>query len=278
VLETVQKSNSSTINIDLAWKKYLESNDQKAKEELVLHYLPLVKYVAGRIAISLPPSVSMDDLVSEGIIGLLNALERFDPTRGVVFETYARSRVFGSIMDQLRSLDWLPRSLRQKAKRLEETYYRLENKLGRNISEEEIAEEMQIPVKDVGLLMSEVVSMSVYSLEGAVQNNDGNKNICLMDTIENKNYKDPLITMEEKQIHAFLKESIKNLPKQERLVIILYYFEKLTLKEIGTLLSLSESRISQIHSKAILKLKTRLKRLKNEYNESKSGTLVNSER
>ena len=250
------------------WVDFIASGNEESRAALAKYYLPLVKYVAGRIAVNLPPSVLMEDLVSEGIIGLMNTIDRFDPGRGVVFETYARSRIYGAIMDQLRSLDWFPRSLRQKAKKVEEATSRLESRHGRVVTPEEVAEDLNIPVKEVDSLMSNVLCVSFCSLNSEMDKGEGNKAIQLLERIEDKTSVNPLDSIEEEETIQNLTEAIKQLPRQEKLIIMLYYHERLTLKEIGALLNLSESRISQIHSRAVSKLRLKLKKYQD------SGKLV----
>ena len=242
------------------WQRFIKEDSEAARNSLASYYLPLVKYVAGRIAMNLPPTILMEDLVSEGILGLMDALDRFDPDRGVVFETYARSRIYGSIMDQLRSLDWFPRSLRQKAKRVEAAWSRLESRCGREITRDELAEEVNLPVKEVSSLLSNVISISFCSLNSEVNRGEGNKAVSLLEKIEDPTAANPLETVELGETFANLSDAIKLLPDQERLIIMLYYYERLTLKEIGTLLNLSESRISQIHSRAVSRLRMKMKK------------------
>lgn len=255
----MSKTLEAKIANEKIWIRFKATGQRADRDRLVLKYMSLVRYIVGKVAMTLPPSVSQDDLMSVGTIGLIAAVDRYQLDRGVAFETFARPRIYGAILDELRSQDWLPRSLRQKAKKVDKVYRRLEGKAGGSVSDREVAEELQISVKEVRLLVSQVLGMSFHSLESAISEGNDNKEIRLIDTIENRRAENPNSHLAKKQMSKFLATNIQNLPRQERLVIVLYYYERLTLKEIGAILHLSESRISQIHSKAVAKLHMRMR-------------------
>lgn len=250
---------------DALWTRFLKERRPEDREALVLRYLKLVRYIVNRTAATLPPSVAREDLMSVGTMGLIAAVDRYDSSRGVAFETFARPRIYGALLDELRSQDWLPRSLRQKAKKVDAAYQRLQVRKGSQVSETEVAEELEISVKEVRLLVSQVLGMSFQSLDSAVSEGGDNKEIRLIDTIEDHRGQNPNNEMASRQLSELLIDTVKNLPRQERLVIILYYYERLTLKEIGAILHLSESRISQIHSKAVAKLRGRMRAVREDH-------------
>ncbi len=250
---------------DELWCKFLSERRPEDRDALVLRYSGLVRYIVNRTAASLPASVSREDLMSVGTMGLIAAVDRYDSSRGVAFETFARPRIYGALLDELRSQDWLPRSLRQKAKKVDATYERLRVRKGPGVTDTEVAEELEISVKEVRLLVSQVLGMSFQSLDSAVSEGNDNKEIRLIDTIEDRRVLTPASEMATRQLSELLIQTVKHLPRQERLVIILYYYERLTLKEIGAILHLSESRISQIHSKAVAKLRGRLRSAREDH-------------
>ncbi len=251
------------LHVDALWVQYKEKQDLQARESLILAYASLVKYVAGRLAIGLPASVQKDDLISYGIFGLMDALERFDYQRGIKFETYAISRIRGSIWDGLRAMDWVPYSVRQKAKEVEQVYASLEAQLGRSATDEEVCQVMSLSPTQFQKLITETSSTSLLSLDEQLGGEGGeHEGLKLMDLIQDHQAEDPNTVAEFEEIKAILTETIEKLPERERLVIALYYYEGLTLKEIGQVLGVTESRISQMHSKAILRLRGRLSRAK----------------
>lgn len=251
------------VNLDSLWVRYKENKDLQAREALILSYASLVKYVAGRLAIGLPNNVQRDDLLSYGVFGLMEALERFDYQRGIKFETYAISRIRGSIWDGLRAMDWVPYSVRQKAKELEKVYARLEFQLGRSATDEEVCNAMNLSPSQFQRLLTETGATSLLSLDEQLGGENGDhEGLRLMDVIQDPQAKDPNTVAEYAEMKAMLAEAIDKLPERERLVIALYYYEGLTLKEIGQVLGVTESRISQMHSKAILRLRGRLSRAK----------------
>ena len=243
------------------WNEYHRLGSQAAREALILQYASLVKYVAGRIAIGLPPNVDFDDLVSFGIFGLMDAIDKFEPSRGIKFETYAIARIRGAILDGLRSNDWVPRSVRQKAREIERVCLDLENKFGRSASDQEIAQAMNITIREFQHMLSEVSCTTLSSLDELwAAHNPEDESVRVLDLVENNASEDPEQQVEIEELREALAKSIDVLPDRERLVITLYYYEGLTLKEIGEILEISESRVSQIHTKAILRLRGRLGR------------------
>lgn len=246
-------------NIDSLWKEYKENGSKVAKDKLLVEYAPLVKYVGYRIAVNLPESVSRDDVVSSGIMGLVKAVETFDPTRGFKFETYANHKIRGAILDELRALDWVPRSIRQKAKDLQKVYVKLENDLGRTPYDQEVCDELGINLEELGKILSDVSPTTIISLDDSLSDGGGDsKELRLIDTLEDPDSENPLQVLDFAEVKSIIKDAIANLPDKEKLVIALYHYEELTLKEIGSVLGISESRVSQIHSKTIVKLRSKL--------------------
>lgn len=249
--------------IDDCWIRYKRDREPSARDELVLEYASLVKYVAGRLNVGFRNRVEMDDLVSYGVFGLLDAIEKFDPSRGIKFETYAVVRVRGAILDGLRSMDWVPQSIRNKSREIEKTYARLEHQLGRSVSDQEVAEAMNLSLEDFNQMLQEISYTSISYLEDLWSgDSSGGDSVRIMDTIEDTRVEDPLDNLAKEEAKQVLTEAVDKLPEREKLVISLYYYESLTLKEIGAVLGLSESRISQLHTKAILRLRGRLSRQK----------------
>lgn len=239
------------------WKKYKRTKSRMLREEIVKRYLYLVKYVAGRVAIGLPPNVEFNDLVSYGILGLFDAINKYDVTQGNKFETYAVSRVRGSIMDELRKLDWAPRLLRKKAREIEKKHRELEDKLGRAPHEDDVAKELKISVDELNNIYSELSSTTFLSLDEVWQNDEGNKPISRLQTIEDS-ITDQFQFVHQNEVKEILSSAIDDLPEREKLVVVLYYYENLTLREIGEILNVSESRVCQIHTKVVLRLRSQL--------------------
>jgi RNA polymerase sigma factor for flagellar operon FliA len=244
------------------WAEYRQGQSVGIRDSLIQNYLYLVKYVAGKLAMSVPPSVEIDDLVSAGVVGLMDAIEKYDPGRDTKFETYAVARIRGAIVDDLRSLDWVPRSVRRKARMLEETYSYLENELGRAATDTEIANRLNISLSDLRTMVDEIVSAGLLSLDDFVGNQDGEKTSRIIDLVCAKDGTSPSAGIEREQMRDLIAEAIMNIPDKERTVVALYYYEDMTLKEIGRTLGVSESRISQIHTKAMLRLRGRLRAYK----------------
>jgi RNA polymerase sigma factor FliA len=243
------------------WENYKNNGDPKMRDQLILKFTPFVKYVAGRMAVNLPSNVEYEDLVSYGVFGLMDAIEKYDPNRAVQFKTYAKTRIRGAILDELRVLDWTPRSVRQKAKKLEKAYAHLESELGREASDEEVAEYLEISSEELQKLLEETRQSLVLSLDETDPNSDSTPQSRL-NFFEDLNTPTPEQRATTKEIKKMLAESINKLSDRERLVITLYYFEELTSKEIGSILGVSDSRVSQLHTKAILRLRGRLSRIK----------------
>jgi RNA polymerase sigma factor for flagellar operon FliA len=240
------------------WRNYKRSGDPKVRDRLILTYAPLVKYVAGRLGSGLPAHVDDDDLVSYGLLGLIGAIERFDPDRDIKFETYAIARIKGSIIDELRSMDWVPRSVRSRARQIERAIAELESRLGRAPTDEEIAAKLGISEDELDESLSAISRTSIAALDELWTVSAGGDQIALIDTIEDTQRPNPQSALAETEIKEAVGEAIARLPERERLVVTLYYYEELTLREIGEVLGVTESRVSQLHTKAILRLKARL--------------------
>lgn len=237
------------------WESYCKSRDPKLREEIILRYAPLVKYAVGRLAIGLPGIMDADDLLSHGTVGLVEAVDRFDPQRGVKFETYAIRRIQGSIIDALRSLDMIPRSARRRARALENAFRELQNALGRFPTDEETARHLGMSMTSYHQALSEA-GITVLSLDTLLHPTDNDDTLTLGDLLEDKQSPNPVYELEEKELKGILITALKKLAERERLIIALYYNEELTLKEIGQVLGVSESRVSQLHTRAILKLRS----------------------
>lgn len=242
------------------WQKYKGTGEIDVRNALIERYAPLVKYVAGRMAMNMPPQVEFDDLVSYGIFGLIDAIEKYEPARGFKFKTYATTRIRGAIIDELRALDWIPRSVRQKSRELQQVYAELENRLGRAATDDEIARELGISVKDLDQRLSDVSGTAVISLEDVWHVGSDDDEIQVGDTLAGSEKDMPNYKIEREEVKRILISAIKELPDREKEVIALYYYEELTLKEIGLVLGVTESRVSQLHSKAVLRLKSKLQK------------------
>lgn len=238
-----------------------KNRKERQKEIALSKYAPLVKYVVDRLALHLPKSVERDDLTSAAIIGLFDALEKFDASKGTKFETYAIWRIRGAILDELRSLDWASRSIRRKARTVEEAARELGQKLGRAATEEEVADALNLSPVELSRLLDEVHGTALLSLSKAVSTEDDQDYIQLEDIVDDPAQADALEVIESEQAREVLLETIDGLPEQQRLVVALYYYEEMTLKEIGEALHISESRVSQIHTRAVKTLKARLARV-----------------
>ncbi len=246
--------------INELWRKYKEEGDPKARDRLILNYAPLVKYVAGRMGTNFPSHVDESDLISYGLLGLIGALERFDLSRNIKFETYAITRIKGSILDELRSLDWVPRSVRSMARQIEKSSAKLENKLHRAPTDEELAKDLGLDMQEFQDALTRISSSTIVALEELwTISSTGTESVALIDTIEDRGAKDPAAVVDVTEVKERLAQAVANLPEREKIVIALYYYEGLTLREIGDVLSVTESRVSQLHTKAILRLKGRLK-------------------
>jgi RNA polymerase sigma factor for flagellar operon FliA len=237
------------------WNRYFKDRDPDIRRRLLNRYLPLVRNVAGRMAINFPRSVELCDLINTGVIGLIEAFRNFDPERGVKFETYAVPRIRGAILDELRSLDWVPRSTRAKAREIERALLYFENENGRPPTDEELAEMLNLTVEELHLSLEDVSKTTLLSLDELIFREEDNRQVPRIETVEDENANVILKNLEKSELQAFLVIAIDRLTEQEKLVIALYYYEELTLKEIGEVMKISESRVSQIHTKAVLKLR-----------------------
>lgn len=233
----------------------IEPYRNQHKEEQIIEYLPLVKYLAGRILARLPSHVELDDLVNYGIIGLMDAVDKFDSSKGVKFKTYAELRIRGSILDGLRELDWVPRSFRRRQRELERAYRKLEAEHGRAATDEEVAAELGVGLEQYYSLLDDLKGVQIGSIEAA-GSEDG---LDLIEYIPDREENSPTYILEKKELQRLLAGGIDGLPEKERLVLSLYYFEGLTMKEVGLVLGITESRVSQLHSKAVMRLRGRLK-------------------
>lgn len=242
------------------WKQYKATGDPRAKENLILKYASFVKYVAGRIAMNLPDSVDFEDLVGYGVFGLIDAINKFDPARLVKFKTYAQTRIRGAIFDELRCLDWTPRSIRQKARELERAMMKIENEKGGAATDEEIAKEMGITMKELQKVYNDTRGALMLSLDEICF--DSENTTVRMNFIEDGNIENPQESVERSEMKDLLAGAIDKLSEREKLVITLYYYEELTLKEIGKILGVSDSRVSQLHTKAVMRLRGRLSKMK----------------
>jgi len=243
------------------WRRWKENRDPEAKKKLIEAYLPLVDYVSGRVAAGLPHNVVKEDLVSNGVMGLIDAIEKFDHRRGLQFETYASWRIRGAILDSLRQGDWVPRSVRDKARRLEEAYAELEQKLMRSATDEEVCAYLNISWREFQQMLQEVSVTTVFSLEDPIRDEESETRLSLL---VDERAANPEHIVHETYLKEMLAQSIDKLTEKERTVISLFYYEDLTLSEIAGVMSLSPSRISQLHSKAILRLRAALSKYKEQ--------------
>jgi RNA polymerase sigma factor FliA len=258
-LEKTLETNVKAIELRELWRRYKSEGDDRARERLVVAYSPLVKYVAGRTAAGLPPHVEEADLISYGLVGLISAIERFDLSREIKFETYAITRIKGAIIDELRSIDWVPRSVRARAREIERANAKLEHRLQRTPTDEEMAAELGLTVPELHESLLAISHSSVAALDElwSVSDSSGDQ-VSLMDTIEDPSAPDPSRALDVGDLKDRIAEAIASLPEREKLVIALYYYENLTLREIGEVLGVTESRISQLHTKAVLRLRSRM--------------------
>ncbi|MBD3297684.1 MAG: FliA/WhiG family RNA polymerase sigma factor [candidate division Zixibacteria bacterium] len=250
-----RKRSTVSVQVQRKWEAYQHSKDPDVRQDLLNHYLPLVRNVAGRMALGFPKSVELSDLISTGVIGLIEALKNFDPARGVKFETFAVPRIRGAILDELRSLDWVPRSTRAKAREIDRSTVKLENKLGRVPTKAELADDMKITSNELLAALEDVSGTTLLSLDELVYREEDNRQVPRVETLESPQNESVLGDIERQELRAYLINAISSLSEQEKLVIALYYYEELTLREIGEVMSISESRVSQIHTKSVGKLR-----------------------
>ncbi|MFO7731148.1 MAG: RNA polymerase sigma factor WhiG [Spirochaetia bacterium] len=244
------------------WELYRKNQDPKIRDMFVKQYAPLVKYVAGKVAVGMPHNVDFDDLVGFGVFGLIDAINKYDPDKHVKFKTYAVTRIRGAIFDELRSIDWVPRSVRQKSREIEDTVHRLEASLGRSASDKEIAAELGMSESDFQKTMMKISGTSILSLNDVWYSSEENDSISIVDSIESPQSLNPDTIVEKEEIKRVIVQAIDELPEKEKKVLVLYYYEDLTLKEIGKVLEVTESRISQLHTKAIIRLRSKLTNIK----------------
>ncbi|MCF7913646.1 MAG: RNA polymerase sigma factor WhiG [Spirochaetaceae bacterium] len=244
------------------WELYRKNQDPKIRDMFVKQYAPLVKYVAGKVAVGMPHNVDFDDLVGFGVFGLIDAINKYDPDKHVKFKTYAVTRIRGAIFDELRSIDWVPRSVRQKSREIEDTVHRLEASLGRSATDKEIAAELGMSESDFQKTMMKISGTSILSLNDVWYSSEENDSISIVDSIESPQSLNPDTIVEKEEIKRVIVQAIDELPEKEKKVLVLYYYEDLTLKEIGKVLEVTESRISQLHTKAIIRLRSKLTNIK----------------
>jgi RNA polymerase sigma factor for flagellar operon FliA len=249
---------SNDADIDRLWSQYKERGDRGVRDQLILHYSPLVKYVAGRVAVGLPQNVEQADLVSYGIFGLIDAIDKFDLGRGYKFETYAIARIKGAILDELRAIDWVPRSVRSKARSLEKAYAKLENQLHRTPTDAELAAELELSEDQLQSTLGQISFVGLVALDEMLSaGGDRGESVTLGDTVADPG-EGPLAAYEVEEMRHTLADAINRMPEREKIVLTLYYYEGLTLAEIGEVLGVTESRVCQIHTKAVLQLRSRI--------------------
>lgn len=239
-------------------KDYRCTVDPKVKDQIIVEYAPLVKFIAQKIASRLPANIELDDLISCGVIGLMDAIDKFDPSRDNKFKTYAEFRIRGAILDELRSQDWVPRSVREKAKQLEKAYAKIEKELGRPATDDEMCAELNCSIEDFHELLNKSKSVSMLNIDDTNAFSKGDKKL-MMGLLEHRRSSNPFSAVSYKSAQEKIKDGIKQLPEKQRLVLALYYYEDLNLKEIGQVLDVTESRVSQLHTQAIMKLRAKLK-------------------
>jgi RNA polymerase sigma factor for flagellar operon FliA len=253
------ETNDVSSALNELWRAYKATGEPRLREQLILHYSPLVKYVAGRVSVGLPPNVEQADFVSSGVFGLIDAIEKFEPERSIKFETYAITRIRGAMIDELRALDWIPRSVRQKARAVERAYATLEAKFHRTPSEAEVAAEMGIGVEDLHAIFGQLSLANVVALEELLHvGTEGGDRLSLVDTLEDRAADNPVEVAEDRELRRLLARAVNTLGEREKTVVTLYYYEGLTLAEIGQVLGVTESRVSQIHTKSVLQLRAKL--------------------
>ncbi len=257
--ETRQLNEESAERLAQLWRDYKRDADSDLRDQLIIHYSPLVKYVAGRVGVGLPSNIDQSDLVSYGIFGLIDAISKFDLERAIKFETYAISRIRGAIIDELRSIDWIPRSVRSKARDVERAYSTLEAKFQRTPTEREVAAELGVPVDNLRRIFSQVSFVNVVALDELLHSGGerGDKTT-LGDSLADSRADDPVSMFENEETRYILADSVAALPEREKIVVTLYYYEGLTLNEIGQVLGVTESRACQLHTKAVLQLRAKM--------------------
>ena len=250
---------TKTVELRDLWRRYKQNDDRRARESLVIAYSPLVKYIAGKIGATLPSHVEEADLISYGLVGLISSIERFDPRRDIKFETFANARIRGAIIDELRALDWVPRSVRSKAREIERAHQKLEHRLRRTPTDGELAAELEMTDQEFRDALVQVSSTTLFALDELWGSGDqSGDSISLLDTIQDHDSPDPASLVDQGEMRERVAGAVERLPEREKLVIALYYYENLTLREIGEVLGVTESRVSQLHTKAVLRLRSRI--------------------
>jgi RNA polymerase sigma factor for flagellar operon FliA len=249
-------------DIEQIWKEFHKTRSDHHRNQLLKNYMYLVRYTAERLYSKLPDKVELDDLISAGVFGLMDAIDAFDPERGVKFETYCSPRIRGSILDELRSMDWVPRLVRARAHQLAKAMQSLEIHLGRRPTEHETAEELDMDMDEFDRLQRDANAVGLVSLNTQYSDGDSEKDIREIDVIKDGRSQDPLIEAQKRDLKSLL---TKGLSRAERLIVVLYYYEEMTMKEIGATLDLSESRVSQMHSSIIARLKAQMNTRKREF-------------
>ncbi|GHV95127.1 RNA polymerase sigma factor WhiG [Spirochaetia bacterium] len=240
------------------WQQYRKKKDPAIREFFIKQYAPLVKYVAGKVAMGMPHNVEFDDLVGFGVFGLIDAIDKYDPEKNVKFKTYAVTRIRGAIFDELRQIDWVPRSVRQKTREIESTISSLEAQLGRTASDHEIAGALGMDEAEYLKTIQKISGTSILSLNDVWFSGDENDKVSIGDSIESPSSLNPDVMVVNDEIRRVIVEAINELPDKEKKILVLYYYEDLTLKDIGRVLEVTESRVSQLHTKAILHLRSKL--------------------
>jgi RNA polymerase sigma factor FliA len=257
--EEARVVDESAAVLESLWRDFKDSHDEALRERLILHYSPLVKYVAGRVSVGLPATIEQADLVSYGIFGLIDAIEKFDIGRNIKFETYAINRIRGAIIDELRAIDWIPRSVRFKAREVERALSELEARLLRPPSDAELADELGVSLDDLQETLNQINLVSVVALDELMSvGGEKGESVSLGDTLADTKAADPELSFESEETRHILAGAINHLPERERLVITLYYYEGLTLAQIGQVLGVTESRVCQMHTKAVLQLRNKM--------------------
>jgi len=250
-------------DIQRLWSDFKKDGTQEARDALILQYSPLVKYVAGRVAVGLPQNVEQSDLASYGMFGLIDAIEKFEPERGFKFETYAIARIKGGILDELRSMDWVPRSVRAKARQIEKAYAKIESTEHRPPTDAELASELEWTDEQLQSALTQISHVGLAALDEVLTGDRGDS-VTLGDTIADASAHGPMGAFEVAETRQLLGQAINTLPEREKIVLTLYYYENLTLQEIGRVLGVTESRVCQIHTKAVLHLRSRFNALETE--------------
>jgi RNA polymerase sigma factor FliA len=263
----MEESSLVQINVESIPNYGAEKSDPKWEEHMVLQYAPLIKYIASRLALRLPSHISMEDLISSGIIGLIDAVQKFDSSKNINFKTYAEFRIKGAMLDELRSLDWIPRSVRKKNHLIENAYAQLQRNLGRPAEAEEVAEHLGLELEDFYQLLDETKTVSLVALEEGRKSTGGQGGYLepeVLETIQDDNSRDSLVALHFSELQKIMVQTIEALPDKEKLLISLYYYEELTMKEIGQIMGYTESRISQLHTQAMYRLRHKLREFSQE--------------